>query len=99
MPNMIDRALQELIKMAVDPIIEQKSDLYSYGFRKFRGTWDAITRLRNVFDKPHSPMWVWNVDISDCFGQISHEFITKELEKVLYPKGTKLVIINEWKPV
>jgi retron-type reverse transcriptase len=35
---MIDRALQELIKMGLDPIIEQESDLHSYGFRKFRGT-------------------------------------------------------------
>jgi len=91
-PNIIDRALQELILMSLDPIIEQKSDLHSYGFRKYRGTWDAMTRLRQVLDKPSSPRWVWDVDISDCFNQISHEFIIKELNKVLYSKGTKLVL-------
>lgn len=57
-PNMIDRALQELILMSLDPIIEQTSDLHSYGFRKYRGTWDAMTRLRTVLDKPTSPKWV-----------------------------------------
>jgi RNA-directed DNA polymerase len=47
-----------------------------------------------VLGKPFSPRWVWDVDISDCFGQISHEFIINKLSKVLYPKGTKLV--NKW---
>jgi len=54
-PIMLDRALQSLIKMAIDPIVEQDSDLHSYGFRKYRGAWDAITRTRTVLDKPSSP--------------------------------------------
>jgi len=78
--------------MSLDPIIEQKNDLHSYGFRKYRGTWDAMTRLRTVLDKPFSPLWVWDLDISDCFNQISHEYISKELDKVLYPKGSKLIL-------
>jgi len=90
--NMIDRALQELILMSLDPIIEQKNDLHSYGFRKYIGTWDAMTRLRTVLDKPFSPLWVWDLGISDCFNQISHEYISKELDKVLYPKGSKLIL-------
>jgi RNA-directed DNA polymerase len=37
-PTMRDRALQNLIKLALDPIVEEDSDLHSYGSRKYRGT-------------------------------------------------------------
>ncbi len=35
-PTMIDRAVQAAYHAVVDPAIESKSDLYSYGFRKGR---------------------------------------------------------------
>jgi retron-type reverse transcriptase len=52
---MIDRALQALIVFALDPIVEEISDYHSYGSRKFRSPHDAITRVRNLLDKPNSP--------------------------------------------
>jgi RNA-directed DNA polymerase len=35
-PTMLDRALQTLIALALDPIVEEMSDNHSYGFRKYR---------------------------------------------------------------
>lgn len=90
-PTMLDRALQTLVVFALDPIVEQISDLHSYGSRKFRGTWDAMTRLRTLLDKKTPPRWVWDADISDCFNQISHDAIMTKLNGKLFPKGTKLV--------
>jgi len=52
---MIDRAIQTLYHMAIDPIIEIESDPNSYGFRKDRSVRDAITSLRNLLDKAVSP--------------------------------------------
>jgi RNA-directed DNA polymerase len=46
-PTMLDRALQTLIVLALDPIVEERSDKYSYGSRKHRSTHDAIHRLFN----------------------------------------------------
>jgi RNA-directed DNA polymerase len=80
--------------MALDPVIEQESDIHSYGSRKYRETWDAMTRLRGNLDKRNSPRWVWDVDISDCFGQISHEFLENKLKTVLFSQGQKLV--SKW---
>jgi RNA-directed DNA polymerase len=54
-PTVLDRTLQTLVTFALDPIVEQDSDLHSYGSRKFRGTWDATTRLRTLLDKETSP--------------------------------------------
>lgn len=55
---MIDRALQALFLLCLDPIIEEKSDLYSFGFRKFRGTHDAIQRIRTILDKSYRQEWL-----------------------------------------
>jgi RNA-directed DNA polymerase len=90
-PTLLDRALQTLVMFALDPIVEHISDLYSFGSRKYKGTWDAMTRIRTLLDKKHSPRFIWDADISDCFGQISHEFLMNEVTKILYPSGSKLV--------
>lgn len=52
---MIDRAVQAVFVMAIDPIVEQISDRHSYGFRKNRSAGNAICELRHILDKPHSP--------------------------------------------
>lgn len=48
-PNMIDRSLQALVLICLDPIVEERSDIYSFGFRKYRSTGNAIQRIRNYF--------------------------------------------------
>jgi|JI91814CRNA_FD_contig_101_59818_length_2557_multi_8_in_0_out_0_1 RNA-directed DNA polymerase len=88
-PNMIDRALQALIFLCLDPIVEEMSDTYSYGFRSFRSPSDAIQRIRTILDKRNSPKWLWDVDISKCFDSISHEFLKKNLKVLLYAKGNE----------
>jgi len=52
---MIDRAVQAVYHLAVDPAVETKSDPNSYGFRKFRSTLDAITAIRSLLDKANHP--------------------------------------------
>ena len=54
-PTVEDRALQALVLLALDPITEERSDLYSYGSRKFRSPHDALNRLRSLINKPNSP--------------------------------------------
>lgn len=88
-PNMIDRALQALILLCLDPIVEEMSDTYSFGFRIFRPPSDAIQRIRTILDKPRSPKWLWDVDVSKCFDKISHEFLEKELKMLLYARGNE----------
>jgi RNA-directed DNA polymerase len=90
-PTMIDRALQALILLCLDPVVEEMSDTYSFGSRKFRGTHDAIQRIRTILDKIQGPKWVWDVDVSKCFDEISHKFLEKILNKILCKKGNELV--------
>ena len=93
-PNMIDRAMQALVLLVLDPIVENLSESGSYGFRKFRSANDAIQRIRTILDKPNAPRYVWDADISKCFDKISHEFLKKEIRGLLCPEGCEFV--GEW---
>jgi RNA-directed DNA polymerase len=86
-PTKIDRATQALILLVLDPIVEETSDRYSYGFRKYRSTHDAVTRVRSLTDKIHSSKFILDVEIEDCFDTMSHEFINKKLEPMLCNVG------------
>ncbi len=76
-PTIMDRILQALYLMAIDPIVEQKSDPNSFGFRKERSTIDAIVHFRNYMNKRVAPEWILEADISKCFDNISHEFLMR----------------------
>lgn len=76
-PTMIDRAVQAIYHLGVDPAVEARSDPNSFGFRKFRSTQDAITAIRSRIDKKTHPQWILEADISKSFEKISHEFLMK----------------------
>lgn len=54
-PTVVDRAIQALYHLGVDPAVEAKSDRDSFGFRKERSTHDAIAHFRTYMDKSRSP--------------------------------------------
>lgn len=51
-PTILDRALQALIVLTLDPVVEARSDNHSYGSRKHRSPHDAINRLFQLLGKP-----------------------------------------------
>jgi RNA-directed DNA polymerase len=73
--NILDRTLQVLVSLPLDPITKEISDQYSYGSKKFRTLQDAITRLRFLLNKLNSPKRILHVDIEKCFNNISHDFV------------------------
>lgn len=93
-PTILDRALQALIVLTLDPVVEARSDNHSYGSRKHRSPHDAINRLFQLLGKPKSPKWILDVDISKCFDNISHEFINKEVKLISCGVGKRFV--KEW---
>lgn len=76
-PTMIDRAVQAIYHLGLDPAVEAQSDPNSFGFRKNRSTHDAITAIRSLLDKSTHPRWVLEADISKCFDKISHKYLMK----------------------
>lgn len=89
-PNMIDRAVQTLAIYSTDPIVEERSDSSSYGFRKGRNAHDAMAKIRHLLDKDWSPQYVLDADIEACFDRIQHAFLL-EHTPILYPE-----ILEQW---
>jgi RNA-directed DNA polymerase len=88
-PCMNDRARQALWNMALLPYVESKSDPHSYGFRPYRGCWDANVQIRTILDKPNSPTWVLDADIEKCFDKINHDWLLQNT-----PMETK--VLKSW---
>ena len=88
-PTFYDRAMQKLYAYGFEPISELHADPYSYGFRKYRSTQDAIERLHICLNSRHSPRYILDADIAGCFDNINHNWI---LENIPLPR----VILQEW---
>lgn len=77
-PTMYDRALQGLVKMAIEPQWEARFEPNSYGFRPGRSCHDAIGAIFLAIR--YKPKWVLDADIAKCFDRIDHEKLLNKLD-------------------
>lgn len=78
-PTMKDRAMQALHLLALDPVAETTADPNSYGFRKGRGTRDAIEHCFGTMARNVAAPWILDADIEGCFDHISHDWLLKNV--------------------
>jgi RNA-directed DNA polymerase len=108
-PTMYDRALQALVKQALEPEWEAKFEPNSYGFRPGRSCHDAIEAIFNSIRLKEK--YVLDADISKCFDKINHEKLLEKLNtfptlrkqirawlKAGYMDGKELFPSNEGTP-
>lgn len=83
-PNMIDRIIQELVRMFIEPIAEAHFYNHSYGFRPYRNAEHALARMRDVTRRSKT-FWVVEGDIKGYFDNINHN----KLIEILWNIGVK----------
>lgn len=76
-PTIHDRALQGVVKNAIEPEWEAVFEPNSYGFRPGRACQDAIQQIRISVER--KPKYVLDADISKCFDKIDHTALLKKL--------------------
>jgi RNA-directed DNA polymerase len=76
-PTIKDRAIQMLVKFALEPEWEAIFEPNSYGFRPGRSCHDAIEQIFNSIRQ--KPKWVLDADISKCFDKINHKYLLGKL--------------------
>jgi len=77
-PTMLDRAMQALYLLALDPIAETTADHHSYGFRIGRSCADAIEQCFNLLHSGKD-RWILEGDIKGCFDNISHDWMMEHI--------------------
>ena len=88
-PTMMDRAMQALYLLALEPISETKADNRSFGFRPRRSTADAIGQCFKALCHKNSAQWILEGDIKGCFDNISHDWLLDNVpmdNKILVPQ-------------
>jgi RNA-directed DNA polymerase len=96
-PTMVDRAMQALYLLALDPIAETNGDRSSYGFRPRRSTHDAIAQCFTLLSRQNSPNWILEADILACFDNLSHPMLEEHIpvETTVLHKWLKAGYIEE----
>ena len=89
-PTIHDRALQTLVKLALEPEWEAQFEPNSYGFRPGRSCHDAIDAIFNSIR--YKAKYVLDADIAKCFDRINHEALLKKINT--FPKIRR--VIKKW---
>ena len=98
-PTIHDRALQALVKLALEPEWEARFEPNSYGFRPGRSAHDAVAQIKICLDK--KAKYVLDADIAKCFDKIDHTALIEKLgiqgnlrRQIL--SWLKSGVLNEW---
>lgn len=76
-PTIQDRAMQCLVKYALEPVYESYASDGSYGFRPGHSTWDVQNRLfQNLKSNCNGYLkTILELDIEGCFDNINHDVL------------------------
>jgi RNA-directed DNA polymerase len=79
-PTMRDRAMQALVKLAMEPEWEAQFEPNSYGFRPGRSAQDAIQAI--FLGICRKPKYALDADIEKCFDRINHKALVEKLNAI-----------------
>ncbi|KVN06890.1 group II intron reverse transcriptase/maturase [Burkholderia diffusa] len=94
-PTLLDRAMQALHLLALEPVSESTADPNSYGFRINRSTADAMSQIFFAMSRKGSARWVLEADIKGCFDHINHDWLEDHvpMDKEILRKWLKAGLI------
>jgi len=78
-PTMVIRAQQALHLLGLEPVAETRADPNSYGFRRNRGTQDAIARAFNLLAGKDCAQYILEGDILGCFDNFGHGWLESNI--------------------
>lgn len=85
-PTVLDRIIQECVRIVIEPICEARFYPHSYGFRPYRAQKHAIRDIINVINagtrSPGQPVWAVEGDIKGCFDNINHRILLKKIWRI-----------------
>src|SRR2546429_5258570 len=80
-PSVVDRILQEIVRMVIEPILEAQFFNHSYGFRPMRDATHAMARVHHILWQAKCTYAVEG-DIKGFFDTVNHNILLKKLWKM-----------------
>ncbi len=80
-PTIHDRIVQEIYRIALEPIAEYYFHDHSYGFRPKRSCHDAMNHIYNKLAQGKRFRYIIEGDIKGCFDNINHQHILNTLDE------------------
>ena len=74
LPSWSDKLVGEVVRLLLEAYYEPVFSERSHGFRKGRGCHTALREINNTWT---GTTWFTEGDISDCFGSLSHEILSR----------------------
>jgi len=83
LPTLLDRIVQEALRLILEPIWEADFSIHSYGFRPNRSTYDAMTYIGNRLTGNGGALYQWVIegDIASYFDTIPQRRLMKAVKK------------------
>ena len=98
-PTVLDRIIQECMRLILEPICEARFYPHSYGFRPYRAQKHAIRDIINVINasarSKDQPVWAVEGDIKGCFDNINHRLLLQKLWRIGIHDKRILKIISQ----
>ena len=98
-PTVLDRIVQECVRIIIEPICEARFYPHSYGFRPYRAQKHAIRDIVNVINaaskSQDQPVWAVEGDITGCFDNIDHRLLLQKLWRIGIHDKRVLKIISQ----
>ena len=81
LPTWSDKLLQEVIRSLLEAYYEPQFSGRSHGFRPGRGCHTALEEIQRQW---RGTVWFIEGDVTDCFGSLDHEIMTKVLAEKIH---------------
>jgi RNA-directed DNA polymerase len=91
-PNVVDRVVQEAVRMVLEPVYEPTFHNASHGFRPGRGCHSAIKAARQHLAK--GSRWVVDLDLEKFFDRVNHQRLMNRLAQRINDRRV-LVLIGQ----
>jgi len=74
-PSFYDRAMHDLFRMLLAPIVEPLYDLRLFSSREGRSLQDAVVEVCNIFSGPGAPEFVVRCDVRSFYDSMAHSWL------------------------
>ena len=89
-PNVIDRVVQEAVRLVLEPLYEPTFHRSSHGFRPGRSCHTAIAEAVGHVDEGHE--WVVDLDLEKFFDRVNHQRLMSTLAMRVHDKAVLALI-------